>query len=488
MPTKNIRGFKANTPNIEVMNAIRNSASNAYQQRVPEATKANLQDNIRHLLEYHPDRNEFIDALVNRIGSVIARNVSWTNPLARFKQGMLQYGDTIEEVQLGLIKARTYDARRDYLEKDIFGQYENEAQSSFHTITRQEYYPLSVNDIMLRRAFLDDTGVSSMITQLMEQPTTSDNWDEFLQTTALFSEFDKLNGFYKVQVNDVTGRDSTSDEAKALLRQIRAYADKLTFISRDFNAAGMPVHAQKDELVLFLSPEANAALDVEALAAAFNIERSDVNMLTIVLPQENFGIDGLQAILTTSDFFVMADTFLENRNAPNPVALSTNYFLHHHEVISASRFAPAIVFTTQLGDSITVTPTPVVSVTDIVVTKPDGTVIAGTTGGSVARGSYYDVDADAVTDPAGGPNDGVRFELSGHKSGLTFLSQSGTLNVPIEETADELVIKAIATGVDADADEVSKTRTLKLTGDAFSPWPNPAITSETPPEEPATQQ
>lgn len=475
MPTKNIRQFKANTSNIDVMNAIRNKASNEYQARVPETTKASLQDNIEHLLTYQPDRNEFYDALVNRIGSVIARASAWENPLARFKQGMMGFGDTIEEVQTGLIRARIYDPRREYLEKDIFGQYPNEAQSNFHTITRQEYYPLTVNDAMLRRAFLDDTGVSSLIGQLMQAPTTSDNWDEFLQTTALLGEYDRVNGFHRVQVDDVAGRESTSLEAKALLRQIRAYADKLTFLSRQFNAAGMPVHAKKSELVLLVSPDVNAALDVEALAAAFNIDRTDVGMLTVVIPEENFNIEGAQAILTTEDFFMIADTLLENRNAPNPVSLSTNYFLHHHSIISASRFAPAILFTTKLGEVIEIVDTPVTSVSDIVITKPDGTTVAASA--SLARGSYYDVEADAITTPAGGVNDGVRYELTGATADHTFLTQSGTLYVPDNEAAPRLTIKAVATGVEAGEDAPSTSRTVTLTGDIVNFWPKPQVTT-----------
>src|SRR5947208_503997 len=108
MAVKDIRPLKP-TPNWELLNRIKNDASPDYQARIPNATKAGIQDTIQALTKFRPHYNEFLDALVNRIGLVVARNNSWTNPLAPFKRGLLTFGDTIEEIQSGLISARTYD-------------------------------------------------------------------------------------------------------------------------------------------------------------------------------------------------------------------------------------------------------------------------------------------------------------------------------------------------------------------------------------------
>ena len=40
MPTIDIRPFKVDTSNVDIMNAIRRNASSEYQRRIPEATKA----------------------------------------------------------------------------------------------------------------------------------------------------------------------------------------------------------------------------------------------------------------------------------------------------------------------------------------------------------------------------------------------------------------------------------------------------------------
>src|SRR5690349_838319 len=97
------------TSNEITLDRIRKGMSPDYQSRIPEATKAGVQATMKALMGYRPARNQFIDALVNRIGLTYAQSVSWSNPLAEFKRGMLGFGDTIEEIQLGLIKAKTYD-------------------------------------------------------------------------------------------------------------------------------------------------------------------------------------------------------------------------------------------------------------------------------------------------------------------------------------------------------------------------------------------
>ena len=349
MPT--VRPLRHNN-NAEIMDAIRDDASTDYQRRIPRATQGSVQETFKQLTQFQPHMNEFLDALVNRIGTVIARNISWQNPLAEFKRGMLNFGDTIEEIQIGLLKAHVYDTDVDYMERAIFGQERPHVESIFHRVNRENYYKITINQAMLHRAFLDDQGLSNFISQLMLAPSTSDQWDEFLLTTQLFQEYESHGGFYHVNVPNAMAITSGAPEAKVALRKMRAMADTLKFISTKYNAAKMPTFARAEDLVLFVTPEFNAAIDVEALAAAFHIDKMEMHGRVIPIPKENFQIDGCQAIMTTRDFFVIADQRLENTSQVNPVGLYNNYFLHHWQVISASRFVPAVMFWDKADDEV----------------------------------------------------------------------------------------------------------------------------------------
>ena len=119
---------------------------------------------------------------------------------------MLNFGDTIEEVQTGLVplilttlSATTW--------KDIFGAHKPNVASQFHTVNRQEYYKITVNRDQLRRAFWTSRVWRTTCPQILASPTTSDQWDEFLLTCSLFAENEKNGGFYHVKVPDLRSPD-----------------------------------------------------------------------------------------------------------------------------------------------------------------------------------------------------------------------------------------------------------------------------------------
>jgi hypothetical protein len=457
--------------NWQMLNAIRNGASNQYQDRIPAATKGKVQATLKALERFQPQQNEFHEHLVNRVGLQLIRNTSWTNPMAPFKRGMLTRGDTIEEIAVGIIKASTYDPDREELEKELFGTSKVYVENNFHRQNRRDKYKITINNPLESNAFDTPMGLQSFIAAEMSAPATSDNLDEFLLMCQLFAEYEANGGFYKVQIPDVIDMDSDGTDARKALRTIRAVTETLPFMSTKYNAAGMMSFAKPDDLYLFHSPEFAAAIDVEALAAAFNIDKAAMRTRTVTIPQERFGIDGCQAILTTKDFFVVADTQFQTASMFNPAALQTNFWLHHWSLISASRFVPAVMFTSHRGDEVADIQTPVTSVTAITVTDKDVNTVT-----DVARGEAYSLYAEAVTTPAGGTNTAVRYTLTGNTSPLTWISMTGVLHVGGNEGAATLSVVATATwtdpkGLQRDGAK-SATKTLNVVGPVVGiGWP-----------------
>lgn len=468
MPAKDILEL-VDTSNEAILNGIRNDASLDYQRRVPEATKANMQEMIDNLRDNRPGYNEFVDALVNRIGLTIGRNMIWSNPLAWAKIGMLTHGDTIEEYAVGLLEAHTYENDREAGEHAIFGTERPPVKAIFHKRNRQEYYKITINENALFAAFLTGDGISKFVTQLMQSPATSDQWDEYKIMCNLFTEYDRNNGFYKVHVEDVSALESNADAAKDAIRKTRALTKNMQFPSTKYNPAGMPSFANPDELILFATAEYQAAVDVEALAGAFNPDKLTMPRI-VTIRQEDFNIPGVQAILTTKDFFVVADTKIQTEQARNPVKMHTNYFLHHQGVYSVSTFAPAILFTTGEGtEDAPLAITPVTSVTPVTVTNRENETVT-----SVTRSEIYNIVASAVTTPTGGENDAVRFSLTGNTAPRTRVTQNGVLHVGGTEGAEALVIKATAVWTDPEGisrDGLSTSTSVTVTGPKASDWP-----------------
>ena len=84
---------------VDILNAIRNSATANYRNYVPAANQS--LDSIREIgaviMQFPALQNEFLTALVNRIGRVLITNKMYTNPWAVFKRGTLEFGETIED-------------------------------------------------------------------------------------------------------------------------------------------------------------------------------------------------------------------------------------------------------------------------------------------------------------------------------------------------------------------------------------------------------
>lgn len=455
MAVKTVKTLSAT--NAQILNAIRTDASFAYQQRIPAATQGDITDTVNNLLEYRPMMNEFIDALVNRIGDVVIKSKVWTNPLAQFKRGMMQYGETIEELATTLLEAKRYDPNKCH--DDVFKCNPPDVMSNFHSINRQDYYELTVNDMLLRRAFLTDYGLQDLVGRIMETPYTSDYWDEYLIMRNLFTEYARIDGFYKVQVPDAAGattREDKQDRTMAITEAVRAMAGKMRFLSGQYNAAGAPTFTNPDDLVLFATPEFIAMLDVNVVAFAFNA--SAANLDVRVVPVDDFGIDGCQAILCDRDFFMCADTLIDFESIRNPKAISWNYWLHHHGIYSVSRFVNAVMFTTEAGTSTTVPAIKTTGVTVDYATKADGTKpefaavgdktrLVATVAGTVTPETVgYEVPQGvtwAITAIDTGVDNGAPHVKMG-----TFIDAEGVLHVAEDETAKNVTITATSTYID----------------------------------------
>lgn len=370
MPTKSIQ-LSANTSvqpsaelnaiprGINILNAIRANASTAYQERVPVATQNNINDVGNPIINYQSVQNEFLDNLVNRIALVIITSRSYTNPLSRFKKGLLSLGETVEEIFVNIIKAEPYyrvDAEGKTACQDEFEQRIPDVRAAFHTRNRQDKYPVTISNDDLRAAFLSYQGVEDLVSKIIEAVYTSDQYDEFLLMKNIFFEAGTRGALYPVTVQDPRTSEST---AKAFARMTRGTARTLTFMSDKYNLMGVTTHTPVDEQVIFILPEVEAAMDVEALAYAFNMDKVDFMGRVIVV--DDFGgleKEGVVAIAVDEDWFMVFDNYFSMTEKYVASRLYWNYFLHHWQTLSYSPFKNAIAYTTTAPTVTGVTVTP----------------------------------------------------------------------------------------------------------------------------------
>lgn len=357
--------------NQTILEKVYLSATNDYQQRVPDPTQHSISETVRALFDPMNQKyfNQFMDILINRIAFTYVRGEVWKNKLAVFKGQKVNYGSTIQEIAPKWVKAHSYvDDSETLLKLE-----RPEAQVWYHSQNRRDRYKISISNDELRTAFVDEYGLNNFIAKIMQVPMNSDEYDEYRIMMQLMAEYEHNWGFFKHHLSAAPSDEATGKE---FLTAIQMYAGMLEFPSTLYNAANftdIPIFAKPSELVLFVTPATNASVNVNTLAILFNMDVADIKVRKIIV--DEFPIPNAVALLTTEDFFVCHDTNYQNTSFWNPETLVTNYYLHHWGVYSVSPFVPAILFTTDAGtvvNPITQTVTGLNLTSDVSTVSPGG--------------------------------------------------------------------------------------------------------------------
>ena len=349
---------------VDVLNAIRNSASINYKDYVPIATAD--ADSIREIgatiMDYPALQNEFLNALVNRIGRVILTSKSYQNPWAMFKKGFLEFGETIEEVFTNLAKPFQFDPA--VAENEIFKREIPDVRSAFHVLNYQKFYKATVSQEQLRMAFMSWDGVTSLISSIVESMYTAANYDEFITMKYLLSKRILSGEMY--WANPSSGENTSKD----IVKSMRTYSNLLTFLSADYNVAGVYNSTEKNNQYIIIPSSVMADIDVDVLAAAFNMDKVDFMGHVVMIDgfskydiarlnelfkddptytelnlKDAMDLGLVAAVLVDKDFFMIFDNlqnFTENYNGQG---LYWNYFYHVWKTFSTSPYANAVLFT-----------------------------------------------------------------------------------------------------------------------------------------------
>ena len=419
-----------------VLNVIRQNATAVYQDRIPEATAENLHEVGDAILTYEAQANEFVNALVNRIGLVILNNRMATNPLAALKKGRLAVGETIEEIYIDVIKAQTYDPRA--AQDTLFKRHLPNVSSVFHSVDSQLNYPLTISNEQLRKAFMSYDSLDRFIAGLVDSMYKSATLDEFIQMKQLISEWNANGRFIIEPITAVT--DAAS--AREAMIKIKAVSDGMTIFNNQMNYAGVWTSTPKDEQYLITTPDFNARMDVDVLAAAFHMDKAEFAGHVIVVDNiGDLGDDGIEAILVDKNWYQVYDYLRTFKPAYNGEGLYWNYFYHVWMVYSLSPFANAVAFGTA-------TPT----VTTVTVTPTEATVKAGGT-----------VQITTSVTGTGDPTSKCTFAIAGNTDPETVVNTMGKVILGSKETGSLGSSKNQITVTATSVQDKSKTATCTIT-------------------------
>lgn len=480
----NIRPL-AGKGDVEIYEAVRLACSPQFQARVPSATQGNLRNAVDTMRSFPYLRDEFTGVLIQRLIGLYIQHADWDDPLKLVgsPRTLKRYGSTYEQAAVGLVKARTRNFNQEYLGDDVYGRYSLPTASVFHPLTFDHYYPVTIPEDALLTAFDGESGMSDYIAEIMNAPILSDRNDMYLMKTQCFAEYARKGGFHRVHTPDVGKADSTEADAKTLLRLIQQKANELKSLPMSamgrFNAMNWVTPWRDGEAILFATPAVIAALNVEALAAAFNIDKANVPYRIIPIPESMFGIGGaagkVQAVLTTEDFFFCWDEMLETTNSPvNPIDGTRNIFYKHRGSITPNPFANAVLFWTGEGSSESI-----VLPDTLTTSKPEFTLRVmkygqpSITPENVSRGDLVQIESDIASankDTASFQPVGIEYKVEGATSQFTSIDNDGILRCGLDETAETLKVTAQATYIDPAHPEIDQTVSAALSVPVVGAW------------------
>lgn len=368
------------TSAADILNVIRNNASVDYRNYVPKAD-ANDVESVRTIgaiiMDYPALQNEFLNALVNRIGRVMLTSKMYSNPIAFFKKGVLEYGESIEEIFVNIAKVQEFNP--EIAEQEVFKRVVPDVRAAFHIMNYQKFYKATVTQEQLKQAFLSWDGVTDLIARIVDSMYTGANYDEFLVMKYLLARHILDGRVYPVTVPTVT-----AENAKAIVTTVKGVSNKLTFMNSEYNPAAVRTFTEKSDQYMIVNSVFDATMDVNVLASAFNMDKAeflghrvlidgfgdlDVARLGEIFAgdptyhepsqEELTALNAIPAVIVDKDWFMVFDMLTQFTEQYNGQGLYWNYFYHVWKTFSVSPFANSVLFVpgTPSVTSVTVSPT-----------------------------------------------------------------------------------------------------------------------------------
>ena len=301
--------------------------------------------------------NDFV-GLLQKIVFQAVYNKTFNNPLAELEGERLPLGQFIENIYVAPAEAREFNVN-DFA--GLLQKYEAMVVSEHFSVNRDLQWCVTLTRDKIRNAFTSWNALEDLISGYINSLYNGAYISFYEDTKGLVTSAYKGNKVQVVQVTDVTDEAS----AKALIRQIRATFSKMKIPSTKFNAwskmqadgKALKVWSDPEDIVVMISADLDAMVDVEVLARAFNMDKTDFIGKVIVVDDFNIRdkkgnvvVDGsnIKCMVADKAWFKIKTQDFDMSDFFNPNNRTWNYYLNAVRMYNYSFFANAVVFATAL--------------------------------------------------------------------------------------------------------------------------------------------
>lgn len=331
----------------ELLNTIRDNASDMYRERIPEATQRNITEVQEAMTD--PNNavvtNEFMSMLLNLVIKQVIHNKLFSDPLKSLKKGKKPLGDTVEEIYTNFLKAKQYDPTgAELLNREL-----PDVKAVYHRMNRKDKYKVTVNPEELFKAFASYDKLESFISSIINSLYNSSELDEFILMKQLIGQALEQNAMKVVEIPDPCLSEAN---AKAFIKAVKTVSGDMQFPnsnnnswlqvqSRDTNP--LITFSKKSEQVLILSNPTDVAVNVDVLASVFNMSVAEFNDTRKIII-DAFPDPEIRGALVDEQFFQVFDDLVLFKDFENAEGLYKNYYLHIWQTLAYSPLVNAVVF------------------------------------------------------------------------------------------------------------------------------------------------
>ena len=339
------------------LNAIREISSTIYHQYVPVIEDdTDIGTFASPILSVPEVQNEFISALINRIVYTQVEMKSFNNPLRGLEGAVMPLGYAGQEIYVNPAKATQYNVEDT---AGLLQKYESDVKVQYLVKNMDLQYKVSVVRTKLKEAFVTWDALDRFISGLSQSLYNGMYIDEYRYTKALVSSAYANNGVIVETVS--TSPIASEAAAKAFITKAREYFLNFQTPSSAYNSwakvggAGKPVTtwSNPEDIVMIIRNDIRSYLDVNVMAAAFNIDST--TLLGNIFLVDNFDVysdDGVKVFDGSNIYGMLADRnwfkikpvdqFMEEFYNPNN--RMRTFFLNNIKMYEYSLFANGVIF------------------------------------------------------------------------------------------------------------------------------------------------
>ena len=337
------------------------SEGSIYHQYVPTITSDTDISTFGQIIldsNLTPVYNEFF-TLLKRIVFFAIENKRFANPLSFLEGANMPLGWAGQNVHVNPAHGRDFNVN-DFA--GLLEKYEAEYMVEYLNVNLDRQYPVTLTRAKIKSAFTSWGDLEAFIEGIINSLHNGAEIDAYNYTKALVT-----SAYYGGRiVCEVVQAPTTEAKDKAFVKTLRKLYRKFQLPSSDFNAwklvngdeaKAITTWTDASDIGIMITADIEAEIDVEVLASAFNMSKTDFIGRVVVV--DNFDVynddgtlnksgEAIQAVIFDRNFFKIKTQDNEMDEFYNPNNRVWTYYLNINKMYNTSLFANAVALVTEL--------------------------------------------------------------------------------------------------------------------------------------------